>query len=70
MKYRRNWAWECSADVYFTDGSSIVADVQTNNKGRLNWIKIDGDYHDADKQTLCQLGIASIHFTTPVKLEV
>ena len=71
MKYKRNRAWECSADVFFTDGSSVVADVQTNNKGQLNWFRLPGHsaYYEPTEKVLWDLGIASIHFTTPVKLE-
>ena len=70
MRYNRNWAWECSADVFFTDGSSITVDVQTNNKGRLNWLKIGDEYLEVNEKRLSDLGIASIHFSTPARLEV
>ncbi|MCY3743625.1 MAG: hypothetical protein OXH00_21640 [Candidatus Poribacteria bacterium] len=68
MKYKRNWAWECTADVFFTDGTECRADAQTNNKGRLNWIKIDGKHHSVTESTLDALGIQSIHFTTPAQV--
>ena len=72
MKYKRNWAWECSADVFFTDGSSVVADIQTNNKGQLTWFRLPGHskHYEPTEKVLWDLGIASIHFTTPVRLEV
>ena len=71
MKYKRNWAWECQADVFFTDGSSVVADVQTDNKGQLTWFRLPGhsETYEPTEKVLWRLGIASIHFTTPVKLE-
>ncbi|MCG9132739.1 hypothetical protein J5I95_13760 [Candidatus Poribacteria bacterium] len=65
MKYKRNWVFECTADVYFEDGSCCVAEVQTNNKGRLNYIRIDGKAYAVNDANLDELGIASIHFQTP-----
>ena len=65
MKYKRNWAWECAADVF-------VAEVQTDNKGQLNWFRLLGhsEAYEPTEKVLWDLGIASIHFTTPVRLEV
>ena len=61
--YKRNWAWETQADVFFEDGRCKVCDAQTDNKGRLNWIDLDGvrRYPIEFKR----LGIAQISFSTP-----
>ena len=68
MKYKRNWAWECTADVIFENGSECTAYAQTDNKGRLNWICIDGKGYAVNDSNLDELGIASIHFTTPAQV--
>lgn len=70
MRYKRNWAWECTADVYFKDGSSLNVDVQTDNKGRLNWIKLGGVHREVNAEMLKRFEIQSIHFTTPARVEV
>lgn len=72
MRYKRNWAWECTAEVFFTHGGSVVAEVQTNNTGQLNWFRLpnDSEYYEPTEKVLWQLGITSIHFTVPVRLEV
>ena len=68
MRYKRNWAWECTADVVLIDGTECPADVQTDNKGRLNYIRIDGKSYVVNDENLDALGIQSIHFTTPAKV--
>lgn len=68
MRYKRNWAWECTADVVLIDGTECTADVQTDNKGRLNYIRIDGKSYVVNDENLDELGIQSIHFTTPAKV--
>ena len=68
MRYKRNWAWECTADVFYEDGRECVADAQTDNKGRLNYIRIDGKAYAVNESNLDDLGIASIHFATPAKV--
>lgn len=69
MPYKRNWAWECTADVFFVDGSECVADVQTDNKGRLNYLRLGGKSYVVNDANLEALRIESIHFSTPAKLE-
>ena len=68
MKYKRNWACDCTADVIFTDGTETRVDAQTDNKGRLNWIRLDGKSYAVNDATLDELGIASIHFVTPAQV--
>lgn len=68
MRYKRNWAWECTADVIFRDGTECTADVQTTNRGRLNYIRIDGKSYVVNDENLDDLNIASIHFMTPAKV--
>ena len=68
MKYKRNWASECIADIWFTDGTEGVAEVQTNNKGRIEYMRIDGKSYMVNDENLDELGIATIHFTTPAKV--
>ena len=68
MKYKRNWAWECNAEVFFEDGSECRADAQTNNKGRLNWIRIAGKDYSVDEALFEKFGITAIHFTTPAQV--
>ncbi len=68
MKYKRNWAWECVADVFFKDGTECRAECQTNNKGRLNYIRIDGKAYEVNDEILDLLGIESIHFITPAQV--
>ena len=62
--YKRNWACETQADVFFEDGSCLSCDAQTNNKGRLNWIDLKGiRRYPVEFKTL---GITQISFFTPV----
>ena len=68
MRYKRNWAWECIADVILIDGTECTAECQTNNKGQLKYIRIDGKAYAVNDANLDDLGIAEIHFTTPAKL--
>ena len=69
MKYKRNWAWESTADVYFKDGSERGAVVLTDNKGRLRYLTLDGKCYCVNAENLDDLGIEAIHFTTPAKLQ-
>ena len=65
-KYKRNWAWEVNADVYFLNGRSIGGCyAQTNNKGRLEWVEIENVRRYPAEFKI--LGIASIHYATPAK---
>ena len=68
MRYKRNWSWECTADMFFTDGSEQCAEVQTDNKGRLRYFRFDGKSYAANDENFDGLGIAAIHFTTPAKV--
>ena len=68
LKYRRNWAFEQLADVYFVDGSHERCHCQTDNKGRINWLEYDGTTYTPD--AFDSLEIAYVHFMTPAKLEV
>ena len=61
--YKRNWACETQADVFFEDGSCLSCDAQTNNKGRLNWIDLKSiRRYPIEFKTL---GITQISFSTP-----
>ena len=68
LKYKRNWAYEDICDVFFVDGSSQTLPCQTNNKGQINWIEIDGIQYQPVH--FGALEIAEVHFRTPARLEV
>ena len=68
LKYRRNWAYEQLADVYFVDGHHEQCFCQTDNKGRINFITYDDTDYTPEEFDL--LGIESVHYMTPAKLEV
>lgn len=68
MKYKRNWAWECVADVIYQDGTECRAECQTNNKGQLNYIRIDGKSYAVNDEILDLLDIHAIHFITPAQV--
>lgn len=70
MQYKRNWAWESTADIFFTDGTDCGgASVTTDNKGRLQYLRMpDGKAYEVNAENLDQLGIESIHYSTPAKV--
>ena len=49
MKYNRNWAWECAADVEL-EKETCVGYVMTNNKGQIKYLHFDDIVWDFDNQ--------------------
>ncbi|MDE0084788.1 MAG: hypothetical protein OXU23_03685 [Candidatus Poribacteria bacterium] len=68
LKYKRNWAFEQMATVFYLDGTERQCHSQTNNKGQIEWIKVDGTYYTPDQ--FGSLGITDMHFMTPASLSV
>lgn len=68
LKYKRNWAYEATCDVFFVDGSSQTLPFQSNNKGQIIWIEIDGVHYTPEQ--FAALEITDVHFVTPASLEV
>ena len=62
-RYRRNWAWETQADVFFKNGRSVSCHAQTSKHGHLNWIILDGVHRYPVE--FKRLGITQISFSTP-----
>ena len=68
MKYRRNWAFEQMSTVFYLDGTETQNLLQTNNKGQISFIEIDGTPYTPDQFGM--LGISSVHFMVPAQLQV
>lgn len=71
MKYTRNWAWDCIAEVEL-EKETVAEPCITNNKGQIKYLTFDGVVYDMDNdedvETLKDFGVVAIHFTTPAKL--
>lgn len=68
LKYRRNWAYEQHATVYFVDGSEYECFCRTDNKGKIEYIIYNDEQYTPDQ--FGELGVADVHFMTPACLEV
>ena len=68
MRYKRNWAYEQMAEVYFVDGTRESCLSQTDNKGRIAFIELNGKQYAPDQ--FGELKISSVHFMTPALLEI
>ena len=68
MKYRRNWAYEQNAEVFFLDGSESQCFCRTDSKGKIEYII----YNDAayTPEQFGDLGITNVHFMTPAALQL
>ena len=72
MKYKRNWPYESIAEVEFENGRIVMCECQTNQRGRLRWIKIREEIVLVDEEgvSLKRHGVVQINFTTPNVLVV
>lgn len=68
MKYKRNWAFEQMVDVFFIDGTEAQCLCQTNNKGQVAFVEINGTQYTPEEFGL--LGITNVHFMVPASLEI
>ena len=68
VKYRRNWCYEQDATVQFVDGSEKQLFCRTDNIGRIDYIVYQGEAVSPNQ--FGELGIMSVHFMTPARLEV
>lgn len=74
MKYTRNWAWECTADVQL-EKECCVGAVTTNNKGQIMYLHFDDIVWDfGNSEDLATLkntyGLISVSYTTPAKVRL
>lgn len=68
LKYKRNWSYEQYASVHFLDGTEQQCYCRTNNKGQVDHIVVDDQVITPER--FSGLGIESIHFMTPAKVQV
>ena len=68
LKYKRNWAYEQIADVFFVNGVDVRCPCLTNNKGKIVHITYNDKQYTPDQ--FGELGVMSVHFMTPVSLDV
>lgn len=68
MKYKRNWAFEQMATVFFADGTEQQCLCLTNNKGQIAFLDVDGVPQPPEQFGL--LGITDVHFMVPASLTV
>lgn len=70
LKYKRNWMYEQMVSVHFVDGSEMQCFGQTDNKGRISYIRLEDSGDSITPELFGEMGIREIHFMTPAKLEV
>ena len=79
FRQKRNWAWECRAEVHFNSGNSRMVSAITNDKGKIVGIDLDtfpNDDVDIDgKLRITQANfirhdIYKISYTTPAEISL
>lgn len=68
LTYKRNWAYEQHVSVFFVDGTEKQCLSCTDNKGRIEYIEINGTRYTPEQ--FAELGISYVLFMTPASLEV
>lgn len=68
MKYRRNWAYEQIASVFFVNGVEVQCPCLTNKKGHIEHITYNDTQYTPEQ--FGELGVMSVHFMTPATLDV